>query len=201
MKTLFKKAVYGVVALVVLAVMIKISGWSPLNLFFGPQHENKKVSEAPSIAHLQELWWLSEYPELIKAINVSPSKQLSTSFRTGSDGLSVVHLNLSQKGNGIILDIKLPKQALVSHDKKNNAIIPSSEPPKIIMRDQDQDGVLDNFLMVPGTPSPGTSVTTDGYIKFEPKEEYQGIFIQWVVCIGYSINHFLHGIDSAYPRK
>ena len=74
MKTFFKNAVYGVVALVVFAAMIKISGWSPLNLFFGPQYENKKISEGPSAAHFQELWWLAEYPELIKAINASPSK-------------------------------------------------------------------------------------------------------------------------------
>ena len=69
------------------------------------------------------------------------------------------------------------------------------------MRDYDRDGVLDDFMMVPGNPSPGATLTTDGYILFEPKDEYRGIYIQWMVGIGYSINHFLHGIDSAYPRK
>ena len=200
MKTFFKNAVYGVVALVVFAVMIKISGWSPLNLFFGPQYENKKVSEAPSVAHFQELWWLAEYPELIKAINASPSKQLSTSYRTGPAGLSVVHLTLSQKGNGIILDIKLPKQALVSHDGKSGRVTPASRSPQIIIRDHDKDGMPDDFLMSPGNPSEGVSLTQDGFIRFQNIKEYEGIFIQWMVGLGYSVNHFLHGIDSAYPR-
>jgi hypothetical protein len=200
MKTFFKNAVYGVVALVVFAVMIKISGWSPLNLFFGPQYENKKTSEAPSAAHFQELWWVAEYPELIKAINASPSKQLSTSYRTGLDGLSIVHLTLSQKGNGIIIDIKLPKQALVSHDEKSAKVTPASISPQIIIRDHDKDGMPDDFLMSPGNLPEGVSLTQDGFIRFQNKKEYEGIFVQWAVGLGYSVNHFLHGIDSAYPR-
>lgn len=201
MKTIIKNLVGGLIFLTVFVILAQVSGWSPLNLIMGPQYEKENIEIGPKAANAQPIWWLSEYPKLVQKIDNSPSKQLETSYRTGPEGQSKVNLKLIRRVNDIVLEVMLPKQAIVSHDKKNNAMIPSSEPLKIIMRDHDQDGVLDNFLMVPGTPSPGTSLTTDGYIKFEPKEEYQGIFIQWMVGIGYSINHFLHGIDSAYPRK
>ena len=201
MRTIMKNLVGGLIFLTVFVILAQVSGWSPLNLIMGPQYEKENIEIGPKAVNAQPIWWLSEYPKLVQKIDNSPSKQLETSYRTGPEGQSKVSLKLVRRLNDIVLEVMLPKQAIVSHDKKNNAMIPSSEPPKIIMRDHDQDGVLDDFLMVPGTPSPGTSLTTNGYIKFEPKEEYQGIFIQWLVGIGYSINHFLHGIDSAYPRK
>lgn len=201
MKTIIKNLVGGFIFLTVFAILAQVSGWSPLNLIMGPQHEKENIEIGPKAPNAQRIWWLSEYPKLVQKIDNSPSKQLETSYGTGPEGQSKVNLKLTRRGNDIVLEVMLPKKAIVSHDKKNNAMIPLSETTKIIMRDHDQDGVLDNFLMVPGTPSPGTSLTTDGYIKYEPKEEYQGIFIQWLVGIGYSINHFVHGINSAYPRK
>jgi len=109
-------------------------------------------------------------------------------------------LKLTKKQNAIVLEVSLPKQAIVTHDKEKAVTIPASESPKIIMRDHEQDGII-NDSMVPGKPPPGASLTKDGYMKFEPTAEYQGIFLQWMVGIGLSINHFLHGIDSAYPRE
>ena len=201
MKTIIKNLVGGLIFLTVFVILAQVSGWSPLNLIMGPQYEKENIEKGPKPANAQPIWWLTEYPKLVQKIDNSPSKQLETSYRTGPEGQSKVNLKLIRSGNDIVLEVMLPKQAIVSHDKKNNAMIDSSEPQKIIMLDHDQDGVLYIFLIVRGTPSLGTSLTTDGYIKFEPKEEYQGLFIQWVVGIGYSINHFLHGIDSAYPRK
>lgn len=201
MKTIIKNLVGGLIFLTVFVILYQVSGWSPLNLIMGPQYEKENIEKGPKTTNAQPIWWLSEYPKLVQKIDNSPSKQLETSYRTGPEGQSKVNLKLIRSGNNIILEMMLPKQAIVFHDKENNAMVPSSEPPKIIMRDFDQDGVLDNFIMVPGNPSPGATLATDGYILFEPKDEYQGIYIQWMVGIGYSINHFLHGIDSAYPRK
>jgi len=201
MKTVFKNFLGGAIFLFVILILAYLSGWSPLNLIFGPQYENKKVQTDFLEAYAQNLWWISEYPELIKMTDDTPSKQLKTSYRTGPEGQSNVNLKFFRSNDAIVLEVILPEQAIVSHDKENKALVPSSEPPKILIRDHDQDGVLDDFIMTPGKPPPGTSLTDDGYIKFEPKEEYQGIFVQWMVGIGYSINHFLHGIDSAYPRK
>jgi len=201
MKTITKNLVGGLICLTVFVIIAQVSGWLPLNLIMGPQYEKENIEKGPKPANAQPIWWLSEYPKLVQKIDNSPSKQLETSYRTGPEGQSKVNLKLIRSGNDIVLEVMLPKQAIVYYDKENNAMVPSSEPQKIIMRDLDQDGVLDNFLMLPGTPSSGTSLTTDGFIKFEPKEEYQGIFIHWVVGIGYSINHFLHDLDSAIPRK
>ncbi len=201
MKTIIKNLVGGLIILTVFVILAQVSGWSPLNLLMGPQYEKEKVETSPMPASAQSIWWLSEYPRLIQKIDDSSLKHLETSYRTGPEGQSKVKLKLIRSGNDIVLEAMLPKQAVVSYDKKKDAVVPSSESPKIIMRDYDRDGVLDDFIMVPANPSPGATLTTDGYILFEPKDEYRRIYIQWMVGIGYSINHFLHGIDSAYPRK
>lgn len=202
MKTIIKNLIVGLFFVTFFVILVQVSGWSPLNLIMGPQYKEKRNNEAaPNTANAQSIWWLSEYPKLIQKIDDSPSKNLESSYATGPEGQQKVNLKLISRENAFILELMLPKQAIVSNDKKNNTMVPSPQPLKIIMRDHDRDGLLDNFLIVPGTPSPGTSLTPDGYIEFEPKEEYQGIFVQWMVGIGFSINHFLHGIDSAYPQK
>jgi len=200
MKTIAKNLVGGLIIVTVFVIFAQVSGWSPLNLLMGPQYEKEIFETSPMPANAQPIWWLSEYPKLIQKIDNSPSKQLETSYRTGPEGKSKVNLKLIKNRDDIVLEMMLPKQAIVSYDKEKDVVVPSSESPRIIMRDHDQDGVLDNFIMVPSNPSPGATLTTDGYILFKPKDEYRGIYIQWMVGIGYSINHFLHGIDSAIPR-
>lgn len=70
----------------------------------------------------------------------------------------------------------------------------------IVIRDNNLDGKPDDFMMKPGQPAPHATITGDGFIELQDTDEYKGILIQWAAGIGFSINHFLHGIDSVNPR-
>ena len=179
---------------------MKFSGWSPLNLLFGPQYESKREATTERIANTQQLWWLSDYPKLIKKIGTSEMKQLSTSWKTGPEGSSVVYLTLSKKDNGLVMEMKLPKQAIVTRDDKTGGTIPSSEIPVLIIRDHNLDGYPDDFSLTPGNSSENVALTKDGFIKVQQTEEYASIFMQWIVGIGFSVNEFLYGVKSPYPR-
>jgi len=52
-----------------------------------------------------------------------------------------------------------------------------------------------------GEPLYEETVTEDGFIKFRSGPDHQSIWTQWSIGIGYSVNHFIHGFDSASPRK
>ncbi len=71
----------------------------------------------------------------------------------------------------------------------------------LTIRDNNSDGKPDDFIIVPGKPPPTASMTNDGFIKIQDTAEYKSIFIQWTLGICFSVNHFLHCIDSAYPKK
>ncbi|MEW5994058.1 MAG: hypothetical protein AB1744_06645 [Candidatus Zixiibacteriota bacterium] len=148
-------------------------------------------------------WWITEYPALIQAVETSNDRTLSTTYRTGPGGEAEVKLTLIRKSNdGLVLKLNLPRQAIFSVDSKTGEKIPSSILPVITIRDHNQDGIPDDFNMEPsGEPLYEETVTKDGFIKFRSGTDHQSIWVQWSIAIGYSVNHFLHGFDSALPRK
>ncbi len=190
----------GFIVLAGIAVLMKFSGWSPLNLFLGPQYESKREIATQRTSDSQQLWWLSDYPKLIQKIDTTTTKRLNTSWKTGPEGSSTVYLDLAKKGNSLIMEMKLPKEAIVTRNKKTNETIPSSEIPVIIIRDHGMDGYPDDFSLIPGNLSENAIVTEDGFVKIKQTEEYTSIFMQWMVGIGFSVNEFLYGIRSPYPR-
>ena len=183
-----------------MAVLMNISGWSPLNLLLGPQYKSKRETVTERATDTQQLWWLSEYPNLIHKIDTTPGKRLITSWKTGPDGRSTVYLTLAKKGNSLIMEMKLPKQALVTRNEKTSKTVPSSEIPVIVIRDHDLDGYPDDFSLTPGNFPENAFLAEDGFVKVQQTEEYTSIFTQWMVAIGFSVNKFLHATKSANPR-
>jgi len=165
--------------------------------------EEKQILMANSLT--QNLWWQSEYPALVKAVSSANNSSLSTSYRTGPEGRSEVKLLLLKElSDGLVLKIDLPEEAISSIEPETGKKISSEVSTIITIRDHDLDDIPDDFNM----ESPGESVepvyeeelTEDGFIKFKNKPEHQIILIYWSMGIGFSINHFLHGIDSVMSR-
>ena len=72
--------------------------------------------------------------------------------------------------------------------------------PVLIVRDNNLDGYPDDFFLTPGNPPDNAVLAEDGFVKVQQTEEYASIFMQWIVGIGFSVNDFLYGIKSPYPR-
>lgn len=195
-----KKIFLGIIALAGMAVLMKLSGWSPLNLLLGPQYESKRGTVTEMTADTQQLWWLSDYPKLIHKIDTTTTKRLKTSWKTGPEGHSTVCLTLAKEGNSLVIEMKLPRQAIVTYNEKTGKTVPSSEIPVMVIRDHDLDGYPEDFSLTPGNPLENAILTEDGFVKLQQTEEYASIFMQWMVGIGYSVNEFLYGIKSPYPR-
>ena len=66
MKDMIKNLVGGFIFLTVFVILAQVSGWSPLNLVFGPQYEKEKIETGANAPNAQSLWWLSEYPKLVQ---------------------------------------------------------------------------------------------------------------------------------------
>ena len=149
------------------------------------------------------LWWQAEYPALINAVADTDSSSLSTSYRTGPGGSSWVRvLLLKQVDGGLVLTIELPREAVSNIEPETGERMSSEAEPRITIRDHNLDGMPDDFNMEPaGIPVYREELTEDGFIRFRDSSEHQAILMQWSIAIGYSINHFLHGIDSAMPRR
>lgn len=160
------------------------------------------TSNSLSSASAKE-WWMNEYSALIQAVETANNRTLSTNYRTGPGGEAEVKLTLMRKANGgLTLMLNLPPQAIFSVDPKTGERKPSSISPVITVRDHNEDGIPDDFNMEPrGEPLHKETVTKDGFIKFRRDPDHQSIWVQWSIAIGFSVNHFLHGVDSALPRK
>jgi len=156
-----------------------------------------------SLSYANSIWWLSEYPSLIKAVENANNSTLTTTYKTGPNLSAEGKYELFKKPKkGLIFKSILPKEAIVSVDPKTGDTKPSEKNPVIIIRDHNLDGMPDDFTMEPkGTPLYKEKLTKDGFIKYRNSPEHQVILMQWAIGIGYSINHFLHGFDSPMPRK
>ena len=103
--------------------------------------------------------------------------------------------------HGLILTADLPREATRSLDPKTGELKPRETRSILTFRDLDLDGVPDEFKVEPrGELLYEEELTDDGFVKFRNSSEHQSILTLWSVSIGFSINHFLHGIDSALPR-
>ena len=151
----------------------------------------------------QAIWWMPEYPDLIKVVSAADNASLATSYRTGLGGKSRVNLSIYKKPKGgLILKLKAPKEAMFTADPKTGEKIPSKVAPVVTIRDHNLDGIPDDFNIEPsGAPLYEEEFTKDGFIKFRDSPDHQSILVQWIVGIGFSVNHFLHKIDSALPRR
>jgi hypothetical protein len=149
------------------------------------------------------MWWLSEYPLLIKKVETAKNHILTTTYKTGpnlkAEGKYEI-LKIPKKG--LVFKSILPEEAIVSVDSKTGNSQASPSKPQIIIRDHDLDGIPDDFTIEPsGWPVDNETLTKDGFIKYRNSADHQVILIQWTIGMGYSINHFLHGVDSFMPRE
>jgi hypothetical protein len=195
-----KNIFFGIIVLAGIVVLMKLSGWSPLNILLGPQYESKRETVTQRAADTQQLWWLSDYPKLIHKIDTTITKRLNTSWKTGPEGRSTVYLTLAKKGNSLVMAMKLPRQAVVMLNEKTSKTLPSSEKTVIVIRDHDLDGYPDDFSLTPGNPPENAMLTEDGFVKMQQTEEYASIFMQWMVGVGFTVNEFLYGIKSPHAR-
>jgi len=183
------------VLMVVLALVAGIMGGAVLSQFFvgHPAFAEEGLE--------QDLWWIPEYPTLIKAVERATEHTLSTSYKTDYTLHAKVELLLSKKpNNGFSLKIRLPKEATSSFYPQRGDEIPGDTRPVITIRDHDLDGLLDDFKIEPPVLlTHKGEFTKDGFIKYGNGPVHQAVLIYWAIGVGYSINHFLHGIDSAVP--
>ncbi len=167
-----------------------------LALIQTPTHE-------PAVSAIREIWWQAEYPVLLRAVARAPNSLLSTSYRTGPSGRGMLKVVFFKENEGgLFVTIELPKEAYVVVDPTTGEKNPIETSPRITIRDHDLDGLPDDFSLEPGgKPLYEEEFTKDGFVKFRNSSEHEAILMQWSVALGYGVNHFLHGIDSAMPRE
>ncbi|MBI3895591.1 MAG: hypothetical protein HY313_06640 [Acidobacteria bacterium] len=162
----------------------------------GPNPDNGSGTSTPSgrsgpVPALQGLWWRSEYPALVRVVGTSPNSSLSASYRTGPGGQTEVKILLvTTPVDGLILTADSPRETLRSVDPGTGELKPSETRLIFTFRDPDLDGVPDEFKTEPNQE----------FVKFANDRNEETLLTLWSVYIGFSINHFLHGIDSALPR-
>ena len=140
-------------------------------------------------------WWYVEYPDLIQVIQQSPHRALATKYRAGSTGTSEGRLKTSiGQDGGVVLQLVLAMSPAVA--AKLNATHVTT-----VLRDNDGDGTPDEFQTIPklelGYSGP---VTLEGFIPLERGPMFDDVYVLWSQGIGYAVNFFLHGYDSALPR-
>lgn len=197
----------GAVFLVVLIVLAKLSGWSPLNLVFGPQYQApNSAPQAPPpdgqvfAAFREKAWWPAEYGQLNATLDQAGGK-LSASYRTGPEGQGIVNVQLSRGPNqGLILVVDAPPQSVKSLDEQTGQLVPQEHRNVFTFRDVDLDGMPDHVRIEPaGPPISQESFTEDGFMRVRDSADHTAVLVQWTIGIGYCTNHFLHGKESAFP--
>jgi len=196
-----KNVAIFIIFIVIFVVGVKLSGWSPLNLILGPQYEAKKKQTQK----LPNLWWLSEFKDLVRAIDRSKNTSLSTSYMAGPNGQDEVKLSLQKNDKGsLVLTNRLPKKAMSTRDEETGEMKSSKINPIFIIRDHNFDGIPDDYIMEPKDKfiyHGESELTKDGFIKIREVSEDLMILTLWSNAIAYSVNHFLHGINSSLPRS
>jgi hypothetical protein len=197
----------GVVFLVALIVLAKLSGWSPLNLVFGPQYEpSRSAPQDPPpdgrvfTAFKEKAWWLTEYGQLNATLDRAGGK-LSASYRTGPEGQGIVNIQLIRAPNrGLILFVDAPPQSVKSLDEQTGQLVPQTHRNVFTFRDVNLDGIPDHVRMEPaGAPISQEAFTDDGFMRVRDSVDHTAVLVQWSIGIGYCTNHFLHDKESAFP--
>ena len=147
-------------------------------------------------AHTKRVdWWYVEYPDLIEVIQQSPHRALATSYRAGSTGNRQGRLKTSiGKDGGIVL------QLVLGLDESLSGMVNAPQV-TTVMRDNDRDGTPDAFQTIPAMEWGYTGpVTLEGFIPLERGAGFEIVYGLWSQGMGYAVNFFLHGYDSALPR-
>jgi len=195
----------GAVFLVVLIILAKLSGWSPLNMIFGPQYE-PSTPEAPPpdgqvfAAFREKAWWLAQYGQLNATLDRVGGK-LTSSYRTGPEGQDIVNIQLTRGPNhGVTLVVDTPPESVKSLNKQTGQLVHREHRNVFTFRDLDLDGLPDQVRMEPaGLPISQESFAEDGCMRVRDSVDHTAVLVQWTLGIGYCTNHFLHGKESAFP--
>ena len=158
--------------------------------------EELEILEDDIAAHTRQVdWWHVEYSDLIEAIRKSPHRAMATSYRAGSTGNREGRLKISiGKDGGLVLQ-------LVSAIDKSLAEQVKSSRVTTIVRDNDNDGIPDEFQTIPKLEFGYTGpVTLEGFIPLTREAHFEDVYGLWSQGIGYAVNFFLHGYDSTLPR-
>lgn len=182
--------------------------FSSLAAFLMGVHFIGGIVSFPVFAYQPIAWWSPEYPALVRAIDADPGRLLATSYRSGSQGEREIRLFVLMVPDGaLILRTELPPESMFTIDPETGKEIPSTVSITVTIRDHDLDGTLDDFRFKVGDvevqrdSSSGEELTSDGFVKFRDVPDHQFVLAKWVIGIGFCINHFLHGVDSALPRQ
>ena len=109
---------------------------------------------------------------------------------------------LKENEGGLSVTIELPIEAYVVADPTTGEKSPMEALPRITIRDHDLDGLPDDFNIEPGGKFLyKEELTKDGFIKLRNSSEHGAILMQWSVGVGYGVNYFLHGVESALPGR
>ena len=140
-------------------------------------------------------WWHVEYPDLIAFIQRSPHRAVATTYRAGSTGNSEGQLKASiGRDGGVVLQLVLGMDKPLADQLRTTQVT-------TVVRDNDRDGTPDEFQTIPalewGYDGP---VTLDGFIPLQRKARFEIVYGLWSQAVGYAVNVFLHGYDSALPR-
>ena len=94
----------------------------------------------------ERYWWTPQYSQLTAKIRESKDSTLSTSYRTGPQGGQEVRLKFYCKPKrGMTLALTLPGEAIVTSDPKSGKTTRESKAKVITIRDNDEDGMPDDF--------------------------------------------------------
>ncbi|HEU4391309.1 MAG TPA: hypothetical protein VFV34_26150 [Blastocatellia bacterium] len=159
----------------------------------------KGPSDPAAIQKTNDPWWISEYPDLVKKVSSGDNKSLSASYRTGPSGQGRVELRLSIDPKGaLVAHVRPPREAFSTSGSKETEALSLT----ISIRDRDLDGRPDDFTTEPPRrPAPTHKLTQDGFIEIGNGPEDEGLLTLWSIGISFSVNYFLHSIDSVQPRR
>ncbi len=159
--------------------------------------EELEILEDDIAANTKQVdWWYVEYPELVAVVEKSPRRVIGTTYRAASTGNREGTLKVSiGQDNAVVLQ-------LAYGIDKTLPDMPNVSQVTTVMRDNDRDGVPDEFQTIPkiewGYTGP---VTLDGFIPLSRKAPFDVVYGLWAQGIGYAVNFFLHGYDSTLPRE
>jgi len=146
-------------------------------------------------------WWRPEYPALVKMVSMAEKSSLTTGYKSGPGGQSYrTIVLLLEPGGAFVLKVDLPPESMYSIDPKTGKRIPGKMGFMVAIRDHDLDAVPDDFMFEPSAQHT-QEVETFEPTRFTNSPDQQAVLVQWLVGIGFSVNHFLHGVDSAKPRS
>ena len=151
----------------------------------------------------ERYWWTPQYSQLTAKIRESKDSTSLTSYRTGPQGRQELQLKFHCKPKrGMTLELTLPGEASVTLDPKSGKTRRQSKPKVITIRDNDEDGIPDDFREEgAGDPHYKEEMTKEGFIRYRPGAQHQSISKLWEVGVGFGVNKFLHGVDSALPLR